>query len=76
MSNSELDSIALLERLNAQEAEGAKLKEASVQITSHLIVVETESNGHPMLEFRRGNATGPSVWGSRSSKRSRRVGSR
>lgn len=53
--NTELDPKALLERLRALEAENAKLKDASVQSPPHLVVVETEYKGHPMLEFRRGN---------------------
>jgi len=52
----ELDSKALLERLQALEAENAKLKDASVQSPAQLVVVETEYKGHPMLEFRRANA--------------------
>jgi hypothetical protein len=52
----ELDSKALLERLQALEAENAKLKDASVQSPAQLVVVETEYKGHPMLEFRRPNA--------------------
>lgn len=54
--DSELDPKALLERLQALEAENAKLKDASIQSPPHLVVVETEYKGHPMLEFRRGNA--------------------
>lgn len=54
--DSELDPQALLERLQALEAENAKLKDASVQSPPSLVVVETEYKGHPMLEFRRGNA--------------------
>lgn len=50
------DSKALLERLQALEAENAKLKDASIQSTPSLVVVETEYKGYPMLEFRRGNA--------------------
>jgi len=53
---SELDPKALLERVQALEAENAKLKDASVQSAPSLTVVETEYKGHPMLEFRRGNA--------------------
>jgi len=52
----ELDPKALLERLQALEAENAKLKDASIQSPAHLVVVETEYKGHPMLEFRPGNA--------------------
>lgn len=51
-----LDSKALLERLQALEAENAKLKDSSVQSQAQLVVVETEYKGHPMLEFRRANA--------------------
>ena len=49
----ELDSKALQERLEALEAENAKLKDASIQSQAQLVVVETEYKGHPMLEFRR-----------------------
>lgn len=52
----EIDPKALLERLQALEAENAKLKDASIQSPHGLVVVETEYKGHPMLEFRRGNA--------------------
>lgn len=51
-----LDSKALLERLQALEAENAKLKDSSVQSLPSLVVVETEYKGYPMLEFRRSDA--------------------
>jgi hypothetical protein len=51
-----LDSKALLERLQALEAENAKLKDASVQSQAKLVIVETEYKGHPLLEFRMANA--------------------
>jgi hypothetical protein len=54
--DSELDAKALLKRLQALEAENEKLKVANVQSPSSLVVVETEYRGHPMLEFRLGNA--------------------
>lgn len=54
--HTELDPKALLERLQALEAENAKLKHARIQSPPGLVVVETEYKGHPMLEFRRGNA--------------------
>jgi len=54
--NSELAPKALLERLQALEAENAKLKDVTIQSPAQLVVVETEYKGHPMLEFRRGNA--------------------
>jgi allophanate hydrolase subunit 1 len=53
---SKFDPKALLERLQALEAENAKLKDASLQSPPRLVVVETEYKGHPMLEFHRGNA--------------------
>lgn len=52
----ELDSKALLERLQTLEAKNAKLKQEQVTSPPQLDVVETEYKGHPMLEFRRGNA--------------------
>jgi len=55
-NTTELDSKALLERLQALEAENAKLKQGQVTSPPQLVVVETEYKGHPMLEFRRGNA--------------------
>lgn len=57
MSNeTELDSEALLKRLQALEAENAKLKKGGSQNSPSLVVVETEYKGNPMLEFRRHNA--------------------
>lgn len=54
--NPKLDPKALLERLQALEAENEKLKKGQIESPPHLVVVETEYKGHPMLEFRRGNA--------------------
>lgn len=54
--NPKLDPKALLERLQALEAENEKLKKGQIESPPHLVVVETEYKGHPVLEFRRGNA--------------------
>ena len=53
---SQIDPKALLERLQALEAENEKLKKGQIESPAHLVVVETDYKGHPMLEFRRGNA--------------------
>ena len=53
---SDTDTKALVERLQALEAENERLKKAKVSTAAKLEVAETEYKGNPMLEFRRANA--------------------
>lgn len=53
-----LDPKILLERLQALEAENAKLKQGKFNDPNQLVVTESEYMGHPVLEFRKGNSKG------------------
>jgi len=50
------NTLELMKRLEALEAENKRLKKKTGNEPQELIVTETEYKGNPMLEFKRANA--------------------
>ena len=50
------DAQELLKRLQALEAENARLKQQNSAEPPKLVITETDYKGHPMLQFQRGNS--------------------
>jgi SPX domain protein involved in polyphosphate accumulation len=50
------NTLELMKRLEALEAENKRLKEKTGDAPAKLEIKETEFKGHPMLEFKKGNS--------------------